>query len=121
MKLKRIELSLQDAQFFDPPQKRVWEGGPKKLLVVGKEFFYPPHLTLDMTNATRDIESNGVTKGFTSWFKTNGCLGLVWKQVGKRCNKSNDKTQRFTRGVSIPELQNLLRFLALNFAMFSQR
>ena len=68
-----------------------------------------------MTNATRDIESNGVTKGFTSWFKTKGCLGFVWKQVGKRCNKSNDKTQCFTRGVSIPELQNFVAFFGFKF------
>ena len=98
-----------------PPKKGFGRAGRKSCWWLEKNVFYPPHLTLDMTNATRDIESNGVTKGFTSWFKTKGCLGFVWKQVGKRCNKSNDKTQCFTRGVSIPELQNFVAFFGFKF------
>lgn len=99
-----------------PPQKKGFgRAGRKSCWWLEKNVFYPPHLTLDMTNATRDIESNGVTKGFTSWFKTKGCLGFVWKQVGKRCNKSNDKTQCFARGVSIPELQNFVALLGFKF------
>ena len=50
---------------------------PKNCWWLEKKVFYPPHLTLDKINATRDIDLSGVTKGFEKGLKIKVCLAKV--------------------------------------------
>ena len=87
VKLKKVELSLCSKMLsFCPPPHRVWEGGPKNWWLE-KKVFYPPHLTLDKINATRDIDLSGVTKGFEKKrFENKSLFGEGFGFVEKRCN-----------------------------------
>ena len=86
--------------------------GRKNCWWLEKKVFYPPHLTLDKINATRDIDLSGVTKGFEKGLKIKVCLAKVLdlSRKGATCS-THEIYPCFTRDVLIPELQNLLRFI----------